>query len=238
MLSLRTRSTTSPHCSNIVLSSVSENSRCGKESWVRKSRLPMSRNAVHRGAFSVRVKNLRLLSVVSTMRPPGASTRASSRSPRTGSSRCSIAWRQSTSSNSESANGRRSMFARSRWTSIPPRSAASAAVARMLSAMSTPTSRPGTASSFPMPARYRPSPQPASRSDVTGRNAGNSSMRTENLRSRVGSGATGTVYCSAPRRSYTSRRWSDGAAVVMRARQAYSGNLRRGRIAQTDNVAA
>ena len=74
--------------------------------------------------------------------------------------------------------------------------------------------------------------------DVTGRNAGNSSLRTENLRSRVGSGATGTVYCSAPRRSYTSRRWSDGAAVVMRARQAYSGNLRRGRIAQTDNVAA
>jgi hypothetical protein len=70
--------------------------------------LPRSRSTRPvRGAFRTRLDE-RLLSVVSTRRPPGLSTRASSSTPRWGPSRCSITCVQRTRLNASSGKGRAS----------------------------------------------------------------------------------------------------------------------------------
>ena len=211
----------------------------GKESWVRKSRLPRSRSTVHRGAFRILVKSRRLLSVVSTIRPPGASIRASSRMPRLGSSRCSIAWKQD--DELELGVGeRKALEVRAHELDLDPGLLGRERRRGQDALGDVDTDEPARSRAEPpdCPRDSGHRRSPASRSDATGRNPRSSSMTTANLRLTMGSGTTGTAYCNSPRRSSTSRRWSDGAAVVMRARQAYPDRLRRGRTAQTDNVAA
>ncbi len=106
------RSTSSPAPATSTRRAVREYGVAGDSTCPRLPRSRSRRTRPTRGAFSTRETTLCSLSVERISMPPARSTRASSRTAAGASSTCSMTCEQSTRSNSPSANGSDSRFAR------------------------------------------------------------------------------------------------------------------------------